>query len=270
MDNTTDANTKRKYPRPHCTNKSGEVDMKRQKFVAMLSDSAVMQAFQQYQVELDTRNDKFERIVKVSRDITTVSKRAIFGLLRKGEMKDILVADAQHKVNEIEALLHRIGTELVNEDVHQYQRAFTNGVQEFIEFVSLLQFIRDGTFLTYTNANRLYFNGPLTTTEGLDTSPSEEIATPLTCADNTLISFLLPRDYILGIADLTGELMRLAINSIGGGEREMAFTTVSMLRRIHQEFGVFVGTDKFITQKASVMRTSLQKVEAACYAVQVR
>ena len=44
--------------------------------------SAVIQAFRIFQKELDSRNDRNERIVKLSRDITIESKRIIFTLQR--------------------------------------------------------------------------------------------------------------------------------------------------------------------------------------------
>lgn len=44
--------------------------------------SPVIQMFRGFQQELDYRHDKHERIVKLSRDITIESKRAIFLLHR--------------------------------------------------------------------------------------------------------------------------------------------------------------------------------------------
>ena len=44
--------------------------------------SPVIQAFRKYQTELDTRHDKHERLVKLSRDVTIESKRIIFLLHR--------------------------------------------------------------------------------------------------------------------------------------------------------------------------------------------
>lgn len=44
--------------------------------------SHVIHTFQAFQSELDAKHDKFERLVKLSRDITIGSKRAIFALHR--------------------------------------------------------------------------------------------------------------------------------------------------------------------------------------------
>lgn len=41
-------------------------------------NNPVIKAFRGYSVELDTKHDRHERIVKISRDITIESKRIIF------------------------------------------------------------------------------------------------------------------------------------------------------------------------------------------------
>jgi predicted translin family RNA/ssDNA-binding protein len=40
--------------------------------------SEVIQAFRRFSKELDAKHDKYERIVKLSRDVTIESKRIIF------------------------------------------------------------------------------------------------------------------------------------------------------------------------------------------------
>ena len=55
---------------------------KRQVTVIVNENSPVIKAFRGYQTELDTKHDRHERIVKLSRDITIESKRVIFLLQR--------------------------------------------------------------------------------------------------------------------------------------------------------------------------------------------
>lgn len=45
-------------------------------------NSPIIKSFRIFQIELDSRNDRYERIVKLSRDITIESKRIIFLLQR--------------------------------------------------------------------------------------------------------------------------------------------------------------------------------------------
>lgn len=42
------------------------------------SDNPVIQSFRKYAMELDDKHDRYERIVKLSRDVTIESKRIIF------------------------------------------------------------------------------------------------------------------------------------------------------------------------------------------------
>ncbi|RUS19233.1 Translin family-domain-containing protein [Endogone sp. FLAS-F59071] len=104
-------------------------------------------------------------------------------------------------------------------------------------------------------------------------------------------------DYIFGIADLTGELMRLAINSVGNGNHEQALEVCQFLRSLkgdsgegsrlerrevynsqtlHKiltstEYGIITVTQKSqLGRKLEVMKSSLIKVEDACYAIRIR
>ena len=54
-------------------------------------DSPVIQLFRGYQRQLDKRHDKHERLVKLSRDITIESKRAIFLLHRMSRYGAVIV-----------------------------------------------------------------------------------------------------------------------------------------------------------------------------------
>jgi len=84
------------------------------------------------------------------------------------------------------------------------------GLQEFIESISFLQFIRDGKLITLEEVqSRLTY--------------SEELKVPVPVYE-----------YLLGIADLTGELMRLCINAVGRGEKQLVFNTCMSLRKIHE------------------------------------
>ncbi|KAF9115940.1 hypothetical protein BGX27_005632 [Mortierella sp. AM989] len=94
-------------------------------------------------------------------------------------------------------------------------------------------------------------------------------------------------DYLLGIADLTGELMRLAINTLGqplvvstidldGGPQlpspeERVQQILSFLRNIKSGFDSLSLTKASpISKKMGVLKQSLTKIEMACYNVKVR
>ena len=57
--------------------------MREKKEIADVDENCpIIQQFRSYQQQLDYRHDKFERILKLSRDVTIESKRAIFQLHR--------------------------------------------------------------------------------------------------------------------------------------------------------------------------------------------
>merc|ERR1712142_80855 len=209
-------------------------------------NSLLYTAFTHYQRELDARNDKYERLVKMSRDITIQSKRAIFSLLRREESSQKLAADAEEKFQSIKKLLKQISCETKNEDPYKFARAISPGIQEFIEAVTLLYYIKEQRLITYEEVEQLFF-------------VFDEHSVLLT-----------QYDYMLGVADLTGELMRMAINRIGSREFAEAESICELLRVIHQEFSVFRGEHREMSKKVNVMKGSLKKVETACYNVKVR
>ncbi len=82
---------------------------------------------------------------------------------------------------------------------------------------------------------------------------------------------ITPTDYLLGIADLTGELMRMCISSVGNGDIDTPFQLSGFLREIHDGFAYIGNTGPYeVSKKLHTLRQSLGKVEDACYTLRVR
>lgn len=79
-----------------------------------------------------------------------------------------------------------------------------------------------------------------------------------------------PVEYMLGIADLTGELMRSAINAIGQGQLVEPYRICGFMRCIHEAFVSYGNSSRELNRKMSTLKQSLGKVETACYTLQVR
>eukprot|EP01087_Luapelamoeba_hula_P007601 TRINITY_DN1853_c1_g1_i2.p3 TRINITY_DN1853_c1_g1~~TRINITY_DN1853_c1_g1_i2.p3 ORF type:complete len:104 (-),score=12.76 TRINITY_DN1853_c1_g1_i2:18-329(-) len=71
-------------------------------------------------------------------------------------------------------------------------------------------------------------------------------------------------DYLLGLADLTGEVMRLAISAAGFGEMEALWQASAFIQQIHNGFLGIRVKEREMANKMEVMTQSVQKVEAAC------
>lgn len=223
-----------------------EEDLKKKKKNILQESSDLYKCFISYRDHLDKRNDKYERLVKTSRDITIRSKRVIFGLLRKHEELESLVSEAEENIKPILELISKIAEELVNEDPYRFLRAVSPGLQEFIEAVSLLHYLKSKKLVSYEEVLSLYFQ-----------------------FENNKV-LLTHYDYILGVADLTGELMRMAINCISEGNPTRVDEICLMLRLIYNEFSVFSGVHRDMNRKMNVMKNSLKKVENACYVLKIR
>jgi len=87
------------------------------------------------------------------------------------------------------------------------------------------------------------------------------------------ICLLIPtdEDYLLGVADMTGELMKLAINSVAHGEHEKTFAFLDTLRSIQEEMKTLpLYSMGELKKKMSTLNASLEKVEKVCYEIKVR
>ena len=79
-----------------------------------------------------------------------------------------------------------------------------------------------------------------------------------------------PTEYMLGVADLTGEIMRMAITSVGKGDLDLPFELCKFLRVVLDAFVSYGNASRELNRKLWTLKQSVQKVENACYTLQVR
>lgn len=232
----------------------------------------VVKMFRAFQVDLDDRYDRYERLVKLSRDVTIESKRIIFLLHRimSQEQKDKVLAEADSKLTELNAsALREIATELRGQSYYLYLRAFSPGLQEYVEAVTFFHYIKDGRLVTLEE-----INSALVFDEQAEEAESDIAAASEPTAETSPATFALeitPMDYMLGIADLTGELMRKCINAVGQGNLDEPFVLCSFLRDVYTGFIGFGNTaGREVSRKVWTLFQSIRKVENACYTIKVR
>jgi len=232
-----------------------------------IGDDPVLKMFSEISVYLDNRHDKKERIVKLSRDITIESKRIIFCLHRikhdDYSNKDDVMMEASKRLEDLKRNeWSKVAVELKNEDPYQFMRAYSGGLQEWVEAISFYHFLKHYQIISFTNVcNELTFED-----QGIEEVDKDELKT-------SHIHVTVPHsEYILGIADLTGELMRNAINAIGAGNMDACFQLLEILQCMSEGFGKMSKQDtpKDFGQKLWTLKQSCRKVEAACYAISVR
>ncbi|XP_044745248.1 translin-associated protein X [Coccinella septempunctata] len=219
-------------------------------------NNRVMRMFKDFSKELDQKHDRYERIVKLSRDITIESKRIIFSLHSTNtdmdDKKQSVFVDVETRLNNLmQTNFKQIALELHGLDPYLYQKAYTNGMQEFIEALVFYQYLKNGEIEPWEviNRNFVYEN-------------EEKVK---------IILHFSHYDFILGIADFTGELMRRCINNLGIGNVEDCFKLCDCVRYINAGFlGIISPGQKEIGRKVYTLKQSLAKMELVCYNLRIR
>ncbi|XP_045481691.1 translin-associated protein X [Harmonia axyridis] len=219
-------------------------------------NNRVFKMFKEFSKELDTKHDRYERIVKLSRDITIESKRIIFALHSTNtdmdDKKQAVFIDVESRLNNlVQTNFKQIALELHGLDPYLYQKAYTNGMQEFIEAMVFFQYLKNGFIESWEVINKNF------------TYEDEE--------KGEIVLHFSHNDFILGIADFTGELMRRCINNLGIGNVEDCFKLCDCVRYINAGFlGTITHGQKEIGRKVYTLKQSLAKMELVCYNLRIR
>lgn len=218
-------------------------------------NSFVLQQFRAYATELDDKHDRFERIVKTGRDITIESKRIIFLLHtidKKSKQESVLCEADLRLQNVAQNHFKAISRELENQDPYLYLKAYRNGLEEYIEAVTFYQYLSSGNM-----KNWLELGKALTYTSSEKSKFIQILITPF--------------EYILGISDLTGELMRQCINNLATGDSASCYETCNFIRNMYKGFlGCVSISNKEINRKLCTLKQSLHKMENVCYTIKIR
>ena len=244
-------------------------------------------AFLSYKEELDAKHDKYERLVKLSRDTTVLSKRLIFFLHRASGCQDRgpALKEAEAKMREVSELLQRTAKELRGEDPYLQRSAYSPGLQEFIEALSYYTFLRDTELVSLQEVQQwLSFSGG-TMEEVVEEEEEgeggkgkvmgcekmeEEVEVRERGGGEVVFVPLSELNYVLGVADLTGELMRMCITAVGVGQEEVPFQLLPFIRALYCGFHSLVPVSGEVLHKLKTLRSSLAKIEMACYQLRIR
>lgn len=229
-------------------------------------NNLVIQQFRLYSNELDTKHDKFEKLVKLSRDITIESKRIIFLLhtLDKESKRESVLGEAKLRLDNMgKTLFKNIAYELDGQDIYQYLKAYRVGLEEYIEAVTFFQYLQSGSMQDWIELEKsLIYPDSDKSTSALQNCESPTKITKIV---------ITPNEYIMGIADLTGELMRKCINNLATGDIASCYQTCNFVRNMHKGFlGCTSTFNKDMGKKLYTLKQSLTKMENVCYTIKVR
>ncbi|KAF2823409.1 Translin [Ophiobolus disseminans] len=173
--------------------------------------------FEGFRKELDEHHDRRERTIKASRDITAASKKIIFTLQRVRNVGQPVPAFV-NKNNApywkiIEDQYKGIAADLQGLNAYRYSHNITGGNQEFMEALSFQHYLETQSVI-----------------------PQEEAQAKIAAMGGEAGTVsLTPDDFILGICDMTGELMRFSVTSMATNGKLPAGTPAAPNKRVKQE-----------------------------------
>ncbi|XP_023306110.2 translin-associated protein X [Lucilia cuprina] len=244
-------------------------------------NNPVLKAFKSYAAELDDKHDRYERIVKLSRDITIESKRIIFSLhsidSRKGNKEKVLEEAQQRLEKLIENNFKAVAKELKDQDPYHYRGAYSPGLQEFIEAYTFMEYMKyadeaqaNGNNVEKSVSDWIDLQKQMHYTDLQQSEENEKVDNEEN-GQKGYSFFVDPTEYILGVSDLTGELMRRCINSLGSGETDTCLSTCKVLQQFYTGYiSLNVHRCRELSRKIYTMRQSVLKSENVCYNVKVR
>ncbi|KAK0610565.1 Translin family-domain-containing protein [Bombardia bombarda] len=243
--------------------------------------------------ELEAHHDRRDRLGKASRDITALSKKIIFSLQRVRKIDNDLPQDIQKEINtrlaEIAKLLAAIAPEVQGINRYRYSRSLVC-LEELVEALTFAHYLKTQTLigddelsavvedLARQGAAAAAPEDEVMADAGTDATPAAATAKPA-AAELPTVS-LTDDDYVYGLFDLTGEMMRFATTTSaltgkmasGGGAADQRTIVEDMhdLGSFFEMLPLRAGNKIQWEKKLEVMRQSVQKVEKLGYDRMIR
>nr|XP_031858905.1 uncharacterized protein CI109_005725 [Kwoniella shandongensis]KAA5525977.1 hypothetical protein CI109_005725 [Kwoniella shandongensis] len=248
-----------------------DIEMPESSTSGMSRRQHLAETFESYRAELDSDNERREKLIILSRSITQLSKKLIFHLHRGatslGPAKEKTLQEGRKKEREIwvnfgkvrdELRVGRVGAGAGDGDEKderagreafwRWNRQVSPGLEEYIEGLSFLWYLEHGTLI-----------------------PLEEVQRTLSDESGEPLVVVTPEDYILGMSDLTGELMRYATNALSTGDHETPLAVCEFVRTVKAHFdGISPQMLYKLSKKQEETQRSLEKIEKVCYALRLR
>ncbi|KAI0978473.1 hypothetical protein GJ496_009431 [Pomphorhynchus laevis] len=223
--------------------------------------------FTKYAQCLEKRHKISEQIRGKSISATADAKRIITLLHQITDCRDIakLFNEVDNRFvmlrNDFKTIAMQIDDARDLVDPLYFYKAYTAGIEEMIEAMSFYWFLRERRLLSPREVKEyLRF--------------SRENADQSTESDKTqlFVLYFTIDDYIAGLADFTGELMRYATNCASKGEYADSTLVLEIIRPLYNQMFHRAALDKFdlMHKKSTVMFASISKVETLLYRATIK
>ncbi|OIW28077.1 Translin [Coniochaeta ligniaria NRRL 30616] len=253
--------------------------------------------FEQFRNELDHHHERREKIVKASRDITALSKKIIFALQRvrkiQQDLPNDIKKDMEARLDQISKLLASIARETQGINRYRYSNNLSC-MEELVEALTFAHYLRTQSLVSYDELSAeiesLAQRGATPEDDAVvkaqpdanmpEITPSESSQATAGTVEDPVVSITV-QDYIYGVFDLTGEMMRFATTStaltrsLATADGDDASARPRTILQDMQDLRSFVemlpqSKGRSWTQKLQVLRQSVRKVELIGYGMVVR
>jgi predicted translin family RNA/ssDNA-binding protein len=164
-----------------------------------------------------------DTIIKESRDITKLSKQAIYSLHRHD------TKTAKQQLIEAEKVIAKLLKE-IKRDPTLRTGGFSASLEEYTEAKAFLHFLEKGVLIS--------------------------------CKDLKVVE---AEEYLLGLCDLTGELMRYAVLQATKRDKKAVEQARNLIDAIYGQFVMFDFRNSELRKKYDSIKYNLQKVENVLY-----
>ncbi|OMJ26487.1 Translin-associated protein X-like protein [Smittium culicis] len=209
----------------------------------------VQKIFEAARVSMDLHYGIREDMIKKSRDIVTLSKKAIFSLHRTNLNTETPNFNATKKqIEAIIPLFIEMYSLTAKQEIYRYYSIISGALQEFIEAVTFMEFLEKGLLLSKDEILSRYFSN-----EGGAV-------------------FIDDKCYILGILDLPGEITRFAIKCSTENNVQKVSACLEFLRNLSSSLlALNIPRDsKKFSIKLTVLDSSIQKIELCSFSLSIR
>ena len=199
--------------------------------------------FHTFSLSLDFLHNKQQFVMEISKKITIESKKLIFLLHRCSQQPlSSLSSDLDKKLDIIQSYLTQLNDQVQGYYAHQYKRFYQPGLEELIEALAFYHYLQHHSVIQKHELDLFFHDMP-----------------------HIRVGVV---DYLLGLLDFTGELMRYAIVILYKDFNESVYIC-QVLRDMDHYFSAMNNTSS-LSKKIPTLHSSLRKVEQACYAFKVR
>lgn len=179
-------------------------------------------------------------------------------LLNSKNNSEKVLQEAKDRLSKVcSTSFKSIARELAEVDQYQYLRAFSPGLQELIESYTYYEYC--------SNASNPENGQQMCSWEDLQKQLSYE-------SEEGQKTYVLvePMEFILGVGDLTGELMRKCINSLGSGDVNSSFNIANSLKAFYTCYKGLHVNHRELGRKLQTLKASLLKTDNVAYNIKIR